>query len=387
MSHPTASELLARARAAVREVAPEALRAELASPTPPRLVDVREGEEFSAGCIPGAHPLPRAYLELRAESELRRDEPLVLYCAGGTRSALAAATLQQLGYADVRSLAGGFNRWTDGGGAVSRPRVLSAVQKERYRRHLALPEVGEAGQARLGAGSVLLLGAGGLGSPAALYLAAAGVGRLGIVDSDVVELSNLQRQVLHTEARTGMPKAESARAALSALNPHVVVEPHVLRLDASNVDALVARYDVVLDGGDNFATRYLLSDACVRARKPLVHGSVYRFEGQVTTFLPGDGPCYRCLFPAPPPPELAPSCAEAGVLGVLPGVMGLLQATEALKLLLGAGAPLSGRLLTWDALAATFRTLKVARAPDCPACNGQPVPAGPDAPACALGGG
>ncbi|MBM4380528.1 MAG: molybdopterin-synthase adenylyltransferase MoeB, partial [Deltaproteobacteria bacterium] len=362
MSSPTASDLLARARAAVREVSPEALRDELASPAPPRLVDVREGEEFAAGCIPGAHSLPRGYLELRAEGELRRDERLVLYCAGGVRSALAAATLQQLGFEDVRSLAGGFNRWTDGGGAVARPRALSAAQRERYRRHLALPEVGEAGQARLAQGSALLLGAGGLGSPAALYLAAAGVGRLGVVDSDVVELSNLQRQVLHTEARAGMPKAQSARLALEALNPHVAVEPHVLRLDASNVDGLVARYDVVLDGGDNFATRYLLSDACVRARKPLVHGSVYRFEGQVTTFLPDTGPCYRCLFPAPPPPELAPSCAEAGVLGVLPGVMGLLQATEALKLLLGAGEPLAGRLLTWDALSATFRTLKVARA-------------------------
>ena len=383
MSHLTASDLLARARASVREVSPEALREELASPTPPRLVDVREAEEFSAGCIPGAHPLPRGFLELRAEAELRRDERLVVYCAGGVRSALAATTLQQLGYPDVRSLAGGFNRWTDSGGAVSRPKVLSSAQRERYRRHLALPEVGEAGQARLSAGSVLLLGAGGLGSPAALYLAAAGVGRLGIVDSDVVELSNLQRQVLHTEARAGMPKAESARATLSALNPQVLVEPHALRLDASNVDALVARYDVVLDGGDNFATRYLLNDACVRARKPLVHGSVFRFEGQVTTFLPGTGPCYRCLFPAPPPPELAPSCAEAGVLGVLPGVMGLLQATEALKLLLGVGDTLSGRLLTWDALSATFRTLRVAQAKDCPACTGRPPPEIPLDAACA----
>jgi molybdopterin/thiamine biosynthesis adenylyltransferase len=245
--------------------------------------------------------------------------------------------------------------------------------------------VGEAGQAKLAAGSVLLLGAGGLGSPAALYLAAAGVGRLGVVDSDVVELSNLQRQVLHTEARAGMSKAESARLSLNALNPHVAVEPHSLRLDSANVDALVARYDVVLDGGDNFATRYLLSDACRRHRKPLVHGSVFRFEGQITTFLP-DGPCYRCLYPAPPPPELSPSCAEAGVLGVLPGVVGLLQATEALKLLLGTGEPLAGRLLLYDALSTSFRTLRMGRAEGCPGCTGgAPVPV-VAAPACAVGG-
>ncbi|MEN9797075.1 MAG: hypothetical protein RL653_771 [Pseudomonadota bacterium] len=381
----TSSDLLARARAAVREVTASALRGELTSPTPPRLVDVREGEEFSAGCLPGAHSLPRGFLELRAEAELRRDERLVVYCAGGVRSMLAAHTLQQLGYSDVRSLAGGYNRWTDEGGPVERPRVLSAAQRERYRRHLSLPEVGEAGQAKLAAGSVLLLGAGGLGSPAALYLAAAGVGRLGVVDSDVVELSNLQRQVIHTEARAGMSKAESARHALNALNPHVVVEPHRVRLEASNVDGLVRGYDLVLDGGDNFATRYLLSDACRRHRKPLVHGSVFRFEGQVTTFLP-DGPCYRCLYPAPPPPELSPSCAEAGVLGVLPGVVGLLQATEALKLLLGTGEPLSGRLLLYDALSTAFRTLRVGRAEGCPGCAGTGAGPVPEAPACAVAG-
>jgi molybdopterin/thiamine biosynthesis adenylyltransferase len=270
----------------------------------------------------------------------------------------------------VESLAGGFGRWSDAGFPTTRPAVLlRAEQKARYRRHLTLAEVGEAGQAKLLAARVLIVGAGGLGSPAALYLAAAGVGTLGIVDSDVVEVSNLQRQVLHTVERTGQPKTESAREALTALNPDVQVVGFQERLTAANVARILHGFDVVLDGGDNFPTRYLLNDACVLYGKPLVHGSVFRFEGQVTTVLPHRGPCYRCLFPVAPPAELAPSCAEAGVLGVLPGVIGLLQATEALKLLLGTGSPLVGRLLTYDALGGHFRELQLTRDPACATCG------------------
>ena len=299
-----------------------------------------------------------------------------MYCAGGTRSALAARTLAELGYAHVASLAGGFTRWTDAGLPTETPRAgLDAAQRERYRRHLTLPEVGEEGQARLLASRVLLLGAGGLGSPAALYLAAAGVGTLGVVDADVVDLSNLQRQVLHTTARRGEPKVQSARAAIEALNPDVKVVPFRERFTSDNALRILTgadgapAWDVVLDGGDNFPTRYLLNDACVLTGIPSVHGSVYRFEGQVTTFVPREGPCYRCLYPAPPPPELAPSCAEAGVLGVLPGLVGLLQATEALKLLLGKGRALTGRLLQVDLLTTRFQELKLRRDPACPVCR------------------
>jgi molybdopterin/thiamine biosynthesis adenylyltransferase/rhodanese-related sulfurtransferase len=371
---PTFRELLASVRRDIREVSPEELQRLLAAGDGAggrrvKLVDVREADEYAAGRLPGALHLPRGFLELRIEGAAERDEALVLYCQGGTRSALAAHTLQQLGYRDVASLAGGYGRWSDAGLPVERPFTLTAAQRERYRRHLTLPEVGEEGQARLLQGRVLLLGAGGLGSPAALYLAAAGVGTLGLVDGDVVDVSNLQRQVLHTTARVGQPKTASAREALEALNPDVTVLPFQERLTRDNVLGILERFDVVLDGGDNFATRYLLNDACVMLGKPSVHGSVFRFEGQVSTFVPGRGPCYRCLYPAPPPPELAPSCAEAGVLGVLPGLVGLLQATEALKLLLGRGEPLVGRLLTYDALATRFTELRLRRDPACPVCR------------------
>ncbi|RKG62964.1 molybdopterin-synthase adenylyltransferase MoeB [Corallococcus sp. CA054B] len=365
---PTFRDLLSEVKKEIREVSHEHVHTLLGSGSKVKLVDVREADEYAGGRLPGAVHIPRGYLELRIEEKADRDEELVLYCAGGTRSALAARTLREMGYTRVSSLAGGYNRWSDAALPVEKPVVLSAEQKERYRRHLILPEVGEEGQAKLLKSKVLLLGAGGLGSPAALYLAAAGVGTLGVVDADVVDLSNLQRQVLHTLERRGQPKVQSAKAAMEAINPDVKVVPFQERLTTANVERILADFDLVLDGGDNFPTRYLLNDACVLMGKPNIHGSVFRFEGQVTTFLPGQGPCYRCLYPAPPPPELAPSCAEAGVLGVLPGLIGMLQATEALKLLLGVGESLEGRLLTFDALGTRFQELKLRRDPECPVC-------------------
>jgi molybdopterin/thiamine biosynthesis adenylyltransferase/rhodanese-related sulfurtransferase len=365
---PSFRELLAHTKKEIREVSIEDVRRLLAGPAPVRLLDVREADEHAGGCLPGSLHIPRGFLELRVEERVQRDEDVIVYCAGGTRSALAARTLQQLGYTRVASMAGGYNRWSDAAYPVEKPFVLSPEQRERYRRHLILPEVGEEGQAKLLKSRVLLLGAGGLGSPAALYLAAAGVGTLGIVDMDVVDLSNLQRQVLHTRERQGQPKVVSARAAIEALNPDVKVVPFQERLTAENALRILEGFDLVLDGGDNFPTRYLLNDACVLQRKPNIHGSIFRFEGQVTSFVPGQGPCYRCLYPAPPPPELAPSCAEAGVLGVLPGIIGLLQANEALKLILGKGQPLVGRLLTFDALGTRFQELKLRRDPKCPVC-------------------
>jgi len=366
---PSYADLLARARAETSEISVEELRALLEAGTPLALLDVREADEAAEGRIPGALLVPRGVLESEVEALVPRQRRLVVYCHRGNRSALAARTLAEMGYGQVQSLAGGFARWSDAGFASEREPGLRADQKARYRRHLTLPEVGEAGQAKLLSARVLILGAGGLGSPAALYLAAAGVGTIGIVDADVVDASNLQRQVLHTTERIGQPKTESAREALTALNPDVEVVGFAERLTASNADTILQGFDVVLDGGDNFPTRYVLNDACVRLGKPLVHGSIFRFEGQATTILPGQGPCYRCLYPSAPPAELAPSCAEAGVLGVLPGVIGLLQATEALKLLLGVGTPLVGRLLTYDALAGRFQELTLRRDPACAACG------------------
>lgn len=366
---PSYADLLARARAETSEISVEELRALLEAGTPLTLLDVREADEAAEGRIPGALLLPRGVLESEVEALVTRQRRLVIYCHRGNRSAFAARTLAEMGYGQVQSLAGGFASWSDMGFPSERQPGLRADQKARYRRHLTLPEVGEAGQAKLLSARVLILGAGGLGSPAALYLAAAGVGTLGIVDADVVDASNLQRQVLHTTERIGQPKTQSAREALTALNPDVEVVGFAERLTASNADTILAGFDVVLDGGDNFPTRYVLNDACVRLGKPLVHGSIFRFEGQLTTIVPGQGPCYRCLYPSAPPAELAPSCAEAGVLGVLPGVIGLLQATEALKLLLGVGAPLVGRLLTYDALAGRFHELSLRRDPACAACG------------------
>ena len=364
----TFRELLSSVKKEIREVSVADVKRDLDERSPVRLIDVRESEEFAAGKIPGAVSIPRGFLELRIEEKAKRDEPLILYCAGGTRSALAAKTLREMGYENVASMAGGYNRWSDSGFPVEKPFVLTAEQKERYRRHLVIPEVGEEGQAKLLKSKVLLMGAGGLGSPAALYLAAAGVGTLGVVDMDVVDLSNLQRQVIHTQDRSGKPKTESARMTIQALNPDVKVIPFQERLTSQNVIRVLEGFDMVLDGGDNFPTRYLLNDACVVLNKPNIHGSIYRFEGQVTTFIPRKGPCYRCLYPTPPPADMAPSCAEAGVLGVLTGLVGLLQANEALKLILGIGEPLVGRLLTVDALETRFSELKLRRDPNCPVC-------------------
>ncbi len=297
---------------------------------------------------------------------------LVVICAGGVRSAFAAETLAQLGYGDVVSVAGGFNRWKDEGREWVVPRVLDPSQRSRYSRHLLLPEVGEDGQLKLLDASVLLLGAGGLGSPAGMYLAAAGVGTLGVVDMDVVDESNLQRQILHNLDRVGERKVDSAKKTLTALNPDVNVVTHDTRLGADNVIELLKPYDLVIDGADNFPSRYLLNDASLKTGTPVVHGSIFRFEGQVTVFKPHDGPCYRCMIPEPPPPDLAPSCAEAGVLGVLPGIVGSIQALEAIKMILGIGEDLSGRLLAYDALEESFRTFRVRRDPKCPACSVDP---------------
>ena len=368
----TFKELIRRVRSEIREVSAQEARALLGEGA--LVLDVREADEWAGGHVPGALHIPRGFLEQRIEEKAAdRARPIVAYCAGGTRSAFAVRTLQDLGYEKVFSLAGGFGKWKEAGLPITVPRTLSAEQKSRYSRHLLVPEVGEAGQARLLASKVLLVGAGGLGSPAGLYLAAAGVGTIGIVDSDVVDLSNLQRQVLHSNASVGKPKTESAAATIRALNPDVAVVRHDLRLDSSNVMEVIAPYDVIVDGCDNFATKYLVNDAAVFAGKPLVYGSIYRFDGQASVFVPKQGPCYRCLFPEPTPPELAPSCDEAGVLGVLPGVVGLIQATEAIKLILGQGDSLVGRLLTYDALAMRFEEYRVPRDPGCALCGDKPT--------------
>lgn len=333
------------------------------------LVDVREDWETSQGYIDGSELVPRGFLELRMGS-LRAAPTVVLVSSHGVRAALAARDLGELGYGDVRVLEGGIEAWVQDGRSVRVPRRLSPQDRLRYSRHLLIEEVGEEGQLVLLGSSVLLMGAGGLGSPAAYYLAAAGVGRLGIIDSDVVDRSNLQRQIVHADDRVGMAKVESARQTLLGLNPDIDVQAYHARLTSENVEEIFAGYDLVIDGGDNFPTRYLVNDACVRLGLPCIHGSVYRFEGQVTVFHPGaGGPCYRCLYPEPPPPELAPSCAEAGVLGVVPGIIGLLQANEAIKVLLGLGDTLAGRLLHFDGLRMKFRELGLRPDPACPMCS------------------
>jgi molybdopterin/thiamine biosynthesis adenylyltransferase/rhodanese-related sulfurtransferase len=368
----TFKELIRQVKSEIREVSVEEARALAGAGAV--LLDVREADEWSQGHLPGAVFIPRGFLELRVEEKVPdKAREVVVYCAGGTRSALGAKTLEQLGYSRVASMAGGFTRWKEAGLPVLVPKTLSAEQKNRYSRHLLVPEVGEAGQTKLLASSVLLVGAGGLGSPAGLYLAAAGVGTIGIVDSDVVDLTNLQRQVLHTTASVGRPKTESAEATIRALNPDVRVVRHDLRLDASNVLDVIAPYDVIVDGCDNFSTKYLVNDAAVLTGKTNVYGSIFRFDGQASTFVPRRGPCYRCLYPEPTPAEMAPSCDEAGVLGVLPGVVGLIQATEAIKVILGKGELLMGRLLTYDALAMTFRQFRVRRDPRCAVCGEKPT--------------
>lgn len=364
------SEILSQVKESIDEVSVEETKERAAADDAPVLVDIRERDEYEQGFIPAAHWIPRGFLELKIEDLVpERDREIILYCAGGTRSALAARALEELGYDNVASMAGGFRSWKNAGYAFDRPRTMSPEQLKRYSRHIMLPEVGEIGQGKLLDAKVLCLGAGGLGSPSALYLAAAGVGTIGIVDDDVVDESNLQRQVLHNIERLGMPKVESARKTLQALNPDVQVVAYQERLTSENILEILANYDLVVDGADNFPTRYLLNDAALKLGKPVVHASIFRFEGQLTTFLPDEGPCYRCLYPDPPPPGMAPSCQEAGVLGVLPGIVGCLQANEALKLILGAGTSLSGRLLVFDALGTKFRTLKLRKDPECRVCS------------------
>jgi molybdopterin/thiamine biosynthesis adenylyltransferase/rhodanese-related sulfurtransferase len=371
---PNYRELLQQTRAEITEL--DATRArELIDGGEQLVIDVREQDEWDEGHIPGAVHIPRGYLESRVERAAPDpSRPIVVYCSAGNRSAFAAKTLAELGYEDVVSVAGGFTDWKRNGFPVELKASLDARRRARYSRHLLIPEVGEEGQLRLLDSKILLIGAGGLGSPASLYLAAAGVGRIGVVDADVVDESNLQRQIVHSTERLGEAKVESAKRTIEALNPDVQVVAYKERLTSENIERILADgWDVIVDGADNFPTRYLVNDASVWHGIPVVHGSIYRFEGQVTVFQPGAGPCYRCLFPAPPPPELAPSCAEGGVLGVLPGVIGSLQTNEALKLALGIGEPLVGRLLLFDALANEFSEMKLRRDPDCPVCGEHPT--------------
>jgi molybdopterin/thiamine biosynthesis adenylyltransferase/rhodanese-related sulfurtransferase len=368
------ADLLREARAQVKEVTPQEV---VALPDgAATLVDVREASEWEQGHLPGAHHVSKSYIEQQIEAAAPdRDAPVILYCAGGIRSLFAAQTLAEMGYTDVASMSGGFQAWKGAGLDFETPVTLNPEQKLRYSRHLLIPEVGARGQARLLESKALLIGAGGLGSPASLYLAAAGVGTIGIVDFDVVDVSNLQRQILHTTDRVGERKTESAKRSINALNPDIKVVAHEEMLVAENVERIIKGYDVILDGTDTFETRYILNDATVAAGIPVIHASVFRFEGQLTTFIPYEGPCYRCLYPTPPPPELAPGCSVAGVLGVVPGIMGLLQANEALKVLLGIGNTLAGRLLLFDALETEFTELKLRRDPNCPVCSTEAVAA------------
>jgi sulfur-carrier protein adenylyltransferase/sulfurtransferase len=369
---PSGAEVLRQIKSRIEEVDPSVVREQVGNGAV--VVDVREAEEWSTGHIPGAKHVPKSYLESRIEGAAPdRAQHVILYCQSGNRSAWAARTLiEDLGYQNVESMTGGITLWKDRGYDVEQPRTLTAEQRERYSRHLLLPEVGIEGQQKLLDAKVLLLGAGGLGSPTALYLAAAGVGTLGIVDDDTVDLSNLQRQVIHSSERIGVPKVDSAEQTITALNPDVKVEKYPVRLGPENIMDILPGYDIVVDGLDNFPTRYLLNDASVRLRIPVVSAAILGFEGQLSVFKPYDGPCYRCLFPVPPPAELAPSCGANGVLGVLPGTMGLLQATEVIKLILDEGDPLIGRLLMYDALAARVTEVKVRRDPDCPICSREP---------------
>ncbi len=370
---PSGAEVLRQIKGRIDEVDPAEVREQVSNGAV--VVDVREPEEWSGGHIPGAKHVPKSYFESRIEGTVPdRGQHVILYCQSGNRSAWAARTLvEDLGYENVESMTGGFTLWKDRGYDVEVPRTLTAEQRDRYSRHLLLPEVGVNGQQKLLDAKVLLLGAGGLGSPAALYLAAAGVGTLGIVDNDDVDLSNLQRQVIHSSERIGVPKVDSAEQTIAALNPDVQVQKYPVRLGSENIIEIISGYDIIVDGLDNFPTRYLLNDASVRLEIPVVSAAILGFEGQLSVFKPYDGPCYRCLFPVPPPAELAPSCGANGVLGVLPGTMGLLQATEVVKLILGEGEPLIGRLLMYDALAARFTEVKVRRDPDCPVCSREPA--------------
>ena len=354
----TFRDLLATAKAEITEVSTDGAAEHIAAGY--TVLDVREPDEYQEGALPGAIHIPRGHLEAQIEGRISdKSTPVVVYCAGGVRSAFAAKTMQELGYETVESMDGGYGRWKDEGREWSKPASLDAEQMNRYKRHLLLPEVGVEGQKKLLDAKVLLLGAGGLGSPAALYLAAAGVGTLGIVDMDDVDASNLQRQILHNVDRIGDRKVDSAKKTLSMLNPDVDVVTYDTRLDASNIVEIISGYDVVVDGADNFPSRYLLNDASVKLGIPVVHGSIFRFEGMVSVFHPLEGPTYRDMVPEPPPAELAPSCAEAGVLGVLPGIIGSIQALETIKLILGHGEPLIGRILSVDTTEMEFRVFNL----------------------------
>jgi molybdopterin/thiamine biosynthesis adenylyltransferase/rhodanese-related sulfurtransferase len=368
----SSAELLRRVKGEISEIDPSEVKELLQEGAV--ILDIRETEELASGMLPGAKHVPRSYLETRIEGIAPdRAAHVILYCASGNRSAYGARTLRDdLGYEHVQSMTGGITLWKDRGYEVDVPKTLTPEQRDRYSRHLLIPEIGAEGQQKLLDAKVLLLGAGGLGSPTALYLAAAGVGTLGIVDDDVVDVSNLQRQVIHSTQRIGARKVDSAEESIHALNPDVDVVKYPVRLDASNIMSILEGYDVIVDGVDNFPTRYLLNDATVRLKIPVVSASILGFDGQLSVFAPYEGPCYRCLFREPPPAELAPSCGANGVLGVLPGTMGLLQATEVVKLIVGVGDPAIGRLLLYDALAATLSEVKVHRDPECPICSRQP---------------
>lgn len=366
----TFNDMLKKVKAGIRETNPTEADNLLHTNKNLKLIDVREKNEYDDGYIPGATHIPRGFLESRIEEAVPdKNAPVLLYCAGGTRSALAAQTLQEMGYTDVVSMAGGFGAWKNAGLRFQKPQTLTANQAARYSRHVLLPEVGEAGQLKLLNSKILLIGAGGLGAPNAFYLAAAGVGTLGIIDNDLVEESNLQRQIIHTVARVGEYKAESAKQAINALNPDVKVVVYKERLTADNIEKILPEYDLIVDGTDNFETRYLVNDFALKYRKPVVHASILSFNGQLTVLQPYVGPCYRCIYPDPPPPEMAPNCSENGVMGVLPGIIGLLQANEALKLVLGIGDSLAGRFLLFDALETSFMELKLRRDPHCVACS------------------
>ena len=370
----TANDLIEQVKKSIHEVGAEEVARRLEAGADLVVVDIREPDEVAQGQIAGARAVPRGFLEMKVENLVPdRDREVVLYCAAGVRSALAARSLGELGYTKVSSLAGGFVAWKQAGLPIHRERELTSAQRMRYARHLSMPEVDEHGQKKLLDAKVLCIGAGGLGSPAALYLAAAGVGTIGIVDDDVVDESNLQRQILHNTDRLGIPKVDSAEQTLTALNPDVTVRKHQTRITSGNVMEIFRDYDLIVDGSDNFPTRYLVNDASVFLGKPVVHGSIFRFEGQCTTFYPGEGPCYRCLYPEPPPAGMAPSCAEAGVLGVLPGLVGSMEALEAIKLILGIGENLVGKLWAIDTLSNSYRILKLRRDPQCPVCGEAPT--------------
>ena len=368
-------DIMAEARKEIPEVSAQQVNELLKNNgKSPVLLDVRESDEWRQGHLEGALSLPRGFLEIKVETAVpNKETPIIAYCSGGVRSLLAAKAMKEMGYQNVSSMAGGYTAWKNGGFNWVQDFQYTPEQLIRYSRHFLLPEVGEDGQAKLLQAKVLMIGAGGLGSPSAYYLAAAGVGTIGIIDNDVVDISNLQRQILHANDRVGMAKVESAKKTLEALNPDVKVVPYHAKLTSENILDIIKDYDLVVDGCDNFPTRYLVNDACVLARKPNVHGSIFQFEGQATVFYPGKGPCYRCLYPEPPPAELAPSCAEAGVLGVLPGLIGVIEALEAVKIILGKGETLVGRLLHFNTLTMEINTLKLRRDPNCPMCGDHPT--------------